>query len=41
MFPENFPNKAYETFHFIFSNLYYTAFSKREIETKIQHLQFP
>ena len=39
--PANSPDKAYETFHFIFSDLYDTAFPKREIEIKTQYLQPP
>ena len=39
--PANSPDKAYETFHFIFSDLYDTAVPKREIEIKTQHLQSP
>ena len=39
--PDNCSDKAYETFHFIFSDLYDTAFPKREIEIKTQHLQSP
>ena len=39
--PDNFPDKAYETFHFIFSDFYGTAFPKRDIEIKTQHLQSP
>ena len=32
--PGNAPNKAYETFHFILSDLYNTAFPKTEMEIK-------
>ena len=39
--PDNCSDKAYETFHFIFSDLYDTAFPKREIEIKTQYLQPP
>ena len=39
--PSNATDKAYETFHFIFSVLYDTAFPKRKIEVKTQHLQSP
>ena len=35
------PDKAHKTFLFIFSDLYDTAFPKREIEIKTQHLQSP
>ena len=41
LLPGSSPDKAYETFHFIFSELYETAFPKREIETKTQILQSP
>ena len=37
--PVNSPDNAYETFYIIFSDLYDTAFPKREIEIKSQHLQ--
>ena len=37
--PDSSPDKAYETSHFIFFDLYDTAFSKRENEIKTQHLQ--
>ena len=39
--PANSPDKTYETFHFTFPDLYDTAFQKREIEIKTQHLQSP
>ena len=39
--PDDSPDKAYETFHFIFSDLYDTEFPKRETEIKTQHLQPP
>ena len=39
--PNNSPDKAYETFHFICSDLYNTAFAKRETEIQIKHLQSP
>ena len=39
--PDNSPDKVYGTFHFIFFDLYDTAFPKREIEIKTQHLQPP
>ena len=32
--PTNSPDKTYETFHFIFSDLHDTAFPKRKIEIK-------
>ena len=37
--PVNSPDKAYETFHFSFSELHDTAFPKRKIKIKTQHLQ--
>ena len=40
-FTQDSLDKAYETFHFIFFDLYDTAFTKREIEMKIHHLQSP
>ena len=39
--PAGSPGKGFETFHFIFCDLYDTTFPKREIEIKTQHLQFP
>ena len=39
--PNDSLDKAYETFHFIFFDLYDTAFTKREIEMKTHHLQSP
>ena len=39
--PDNSPDKACETFHFIFSDMYDTAFPKREIKIKTRHLQSP
>ena len=39
--PAKSSDKAHETFLFIFSDLYDTAFPKREIEIKTQHLQSP
>ena len=39
--PYNSPDTAYETLHFIFSDLCDTTFPKREIKTKIQQLQSP
>ena len=39
--PNNSPEKRYETLQFIFTDFYDTAFPKREIEIKIQHLQSP
>ena len=38
MLPNNSPHKAYEAVHFVFSDLYDTAFPQREIEIKSQHL---
>ena len=38
---DNSSDKTYETFYFIFSGLYNTAFSKKEIEIKTQYLQSP
>ena len=35
------PDKVHETFLFISSDLYDTAFPKRKIEIKTQHLQSP
>ena len=39
--PNNSPGNANETFYFISSNFYDTAFPKKEIEIKTQHLQPP
>ena len=39
--PAHSPGKAYESFYFVFSDLYDTAFPKREIEFKTQYVKSP
>ena len=39
--PDNSPNKAYKTLYFIFSDLFNTAFPKRETEIETKRLQSP